>query len=451
MSITEHVRFQLKTLDDLRAELSRLGLSLPIDEETSLLGDQVEVDGVAIPNRLLIHPMEGFDADANGVPGELAFRRYQRYAAGGSGLIWFEATTPWERARSNPRQFWLHEGSVDGFARLVEATKKAARNPAGKPPVCVLQMTHSGRYSKPHGTPVPIIGHHSPILDPLMDLPPDYPLIPDEELDRLLDAWVEQAKLAKRAGFDGVDIKACHRYLCSEMLASHKRAGRYGGSFENRTRLLREALARIRAAVPELLLTTRLSAYDAIDYPYGWGVDREDHDKPDLTEPLRLIGLLRDDGLRLLNISIGNPYYNPHYGRPYDFPIEGFQTPEEHPLYGVVRFIRITKAIQEAYPEMLVCGSGYAWLRHLMPAVAAGVVKAGWAALIGQGRGAFAYPESVNDLLETGAMDPRKVCVACSKCTQIMRDGGQTGCVIRDAGYYAAEYRDGRRRASDET
>jgi glutamate synthase (NADPH/NADH) small chain len=84
-----------------------------------------------------------------------------------------------------------------------------------------------------------------------------------------------------------------------------------------------------------------------------------------------------------------------------------------------------------------------------MPYAAAGTVKEGWATLVGQGRGAFAYPDSVKDLMNTGRMDPRKTCVACSGCTQIMRDGAQTGCIIRDSEIYGPIYRAARRRAAD--
>ena len=294
-----------------------------------------------------------------------------------------------------------------------------------------------------------MIAHHSAILDPRHKLPPDHPLVTDAYLDRLQEVFVEAAKLAAEAGFDGVDVKSCHRYLVSELLASFTREGRYGGSFENRTRLLREALARIAESVPGIFVTTRMNAYDAIEYPYGFGVDKQDSRVPDLGEPIELARRLHALGVPLLNVTIGNPYFNPHYGRPFDFPIKGMRPPAEHPLESVVRFIQITRQIQEALPDLPVIASGYSWLRHLMPNVAAGVIRAGWATLIGQGRGAFAYPDSVQDVLATGRMDPAKCCVACSACTQIMRDGGMTGCVVRDSAIYGPQYRLARRFALD--
>jgi NADPH-dependent glutamate synthase beta subunit-like oxidoreductase/2,4-dienoyl-CoA reductase-like NADH-dependent reductase (Old Yellow Enzyme family) len=429
--------------------LELLGLTLPIEEDLSPLADGIPIGDRRLENRFVVQPMEGFDSLENGGPGDLSIRRYTRYAAGRSTLLWFEATAILREARSNPKQLWLHAGSVDDFARLVDAARTEARQKFGHEITMIVQLTHSGRYSKPGGVPRPIIAHHSEVLDPKHGLPADYPLVTDEYLDQLQDTYVEAARLAAQAGFDGVDVKSCHRYLVSELLASHTRKGKYGGSFENRTRLLREVMARIRQEVPQVFVTTRMNVYDAISYPYGFGVSESDYRVPDLAEPIELIRQLRQYDLPLINVSIGNPYYNPHYGRPFDRSVAGVGAPPEHPLEGVARFVNITRQIQQAVPDLPVIGGGYGWLRHLMPYVAAGVVRRGWATLIGQGRGAFAYPDSVNDILTTGAMDPEKTCMTCSGCTQIMRDGAMTGCVVRDQAIYSVQYKLGRRFAMD--
>lgn len=448
--MTKHKRFHLKDLALLRAELEQLHLSLPLDEDLAVLGEAVPIAGRRTANRFVVQPMEGFDSAPDGSPGPLCFRRYARYAEGGSAFLWFEATAVLPEARSNPRQLALHAGSVDAFARLVEETRRAGREALGHELVTVVQLTHSGRYSKPTGIPQPIIAHHSAVLDPKHNLPPDYPLVTDEYLDRLQETYVEAAKLAARAGFDGVDIKACHRYLVSELLASFTREGKYGGSLENRSRFLREVVTKIRAEVPGLFVTTRMNVYDAIPYPYGFGVNRDNYELPDLSEPLEVIGQLRGLGIPVLNVTIGNPYYNPHYGRPFDRPIAGVSVPDEHPLAGIARFVEVTREIQEKHPDLPVVATGFSWLRHLMPYVAAGMVRRGWAQLVGQGRGAFAYPDSVKDILTEGRMKVDKTCITCSGCSQIMRDGTtMTGCVVRDSEVYAEQYKLGRRFAMD--
>jgi len=255
-----HRRFLYRSSDELRRDIEALGLAIPWDDDPSPLLAPVRIGDRALPNCLAVHPMEGFDAELDGAPSELAFRRYRRFAAGGSGLIWFEATAVVEGSRSNPHQLYLHEGTVSRFAELVAGTRRAAAKAMGQShdPLLVLQLTHSGRWSRPDGIRRPLIAHHNAMLDGMVEIDDDYPLVTDEELDELQDIFVDAARLALEAGFDGVDVKACHGYLGSELLGAFTREGRYGGSLENRTRLLLETVDRIRAEVPGILVTSRL-------------------------------------------------------------------------------------------------------------------------------------------------------------------------------------------------
>lgn len=451
--MTTHETFHFHSLDELRRRIDELHLNLEVDDDFSPLLQPLKVGNFTLPNRLVVLPMEGCDGKADGSPDELTFRRYRRFAAGGAALLWLEATAVVHEGRANPRQLWLHEGTVRAFAALVDQARQAARESGGAShnPLLIVQLTHSGRYSKPGRTPSPIIAHHSPYLDPTHKLPPDYPLITDDELERLEDFYVEAARCAHRAGFDGVDVKACHRYLISELHASFTRENsRYGGaSFENRSRFFRNVVAKIRAAVPGLIVSSRMNVYDSMAYPYGFGVDQGNPAQPDLTEPLELVRFLRAQGSPLVNITIGNPYYNPHVNRPFDLPTAGAPIPSESPLVGVARFVGIVRQIQTAVPEMAVIGGGYSWLRHFFPNLGAANVRQGWVSLVGMGRMAFAYPDCVRDLRDPGRLDPEKGCVACSACTQIMRDGGRSGCVPRDAEIYEPIYKQGRAEALD--
>ena len=388
--------------------------------------------------------MEGCDAEPDGAPGPLTLRRYQRYAAGGSGLIWYEATAVTQEGRANPRQLWITAANVGAFRTLVNETRAAARDCWGTAhdPLRILQLTHSGRYARPDGRPRPVIAQHNPILDPRLGIGPDYPLVTDAELNRLQDAFVSAAELAAAAGFDGVDIKACHGYLVSELLGAFTRPhSRYGGPFENRAAFCWRS-CNASGQVPAVFVTSRFNAHDGLPHPHGFGNDEEA-----LTEACELARRLRALACPVLNVSLGNPYYNPHFGRPYDSPIAWAATPDEHPLAGVARLLQAAATVQRAVPDVPVIGAGYSWLRHLFPHVAAAVVSAGNAALVGLGRMALAYPDFVKDLAQNGALDPKKTCTACSGCSQIMRDGGRAGCRVRDPEIYAKEYREGRARA----
>jgi 2,4-dienoyl-CoA reductase (NADPH2) len=448
-------RFRFRTLDALTARIAELGLDLPTTDDLSLLARRVRIGPKETPNALAIHPMEGCDATADGRPDTLTVRRYLRFARGGAGLLWFEATAVVHQGRANPRQLLLTPESAPAFARMREDALGAGREANASAqsggygdPFTVLQLTHSGRYSRPDEQPAPIIAHHDGLLDKVFGLPPDYPLVSDDDLDRLQERYVAAAWLAQECGFDAIDIKSCHRYLISELLAAHTRPGRYGGPFENRTRFLLDVVRRMRAEVPGIQVAVRLNVYDGHPYPWGWGVSSLDHAddpaEPDLDEPLRLIGLLQEAGVTLLNVTAGNPYYTPHINRPFDTNVIGGYTPEEHPLVGVTRLVHLARAVKARYPDLVVVGTGYSWLRHHLGHIAAAVIARGWADIVGAGREAFAYPDFARDLLTTGRMNPRKACIACSRCTQIMRDQGRAGCAVFDREVYGPIYKAGR-------
>jgi len=450
--------FQLSSIEDMKRLSRQLDVSVEAIEDVSILAEPVRVGGLTIPNSLAIHPMEGCDGDAAGRPSKLTLRRYERFAAGGAGLIWFEATAVVPEGRANPRQLWLNENSYDSFAALVKMIRQTAVDSMGPgyKPVIVLQLTHSGRYSKPEAVAYPMIAQRDPYRDALVPqqvpradakskIPDDWPILPDEYLDKLADSYLVAARIALEVGFDAVDVKSCHGYLINELLACHNRIGKYGGSFENRTRFLLEVIDKIHKELgDDKPVVTRLGVYDAIPYPYGWGVDKNDYTKPDLTEPKKLIALLQQRGVKLINITAANPYYNPHIGRPFNEPIVGGYQEPEHPLVGVARLINLTAEIQKKFPDIAIVATGYSWLRTLFANVAAASKTAGLTTLVGAGRMAFAYPDFAKDILTYGKMFPDKVCVACSGCTQIMRDGGRTGCVVRDNKVYGPIFRHGR-------
>jgi 2,4-dienoyl-CoA reductase-like NADH-dependent reductase (Old Yellow Enzyme family) len=437
--------FKFHSLDDLRAESSRLALGLRFSEDLGPLFRPVTIGPLRAGNSLCIQPMEGCDGTLDGRPDELTLRRYRRFGAGGAKLIWAEATAVSEEARANPRQLLLNEDTAADLERLLRACRQSHREVFGTDNDLIvgLQLTHSGRYSCRR----PLIAFHDPLLDSrtLIDkstgktVDGDYPLLDDDYLAGLSDHYVAAAQLASRIGFQFVDIKQCHRYLLSELLAAKTRPGRYGGSLKNRTRLAREIIERIRSEVPGLIVATRLNVYDGIPFRQrsgdaegepchfqapvrsAWGAREDNPLQPDLTEPTWWIGEMHRLGVALVNISMGNPYATMHVIRPFEYPPpDGYASPE-HPLVGVDRQIRLAGQLQQTFPQMPMVGSGYSYLQDYLFHAGAANIRDGRITFVGVGRAALPQPDFARQLLEHGQLDRKRVCRTFSYCTALMR------------------------------
>lgn len=409
---------------------------LPYSEDTSPLARPLTLtmNGKTIPNRICYQPMEGCDGTAAGAPDELTRRRYLRFARGGAGLIWFEATAILPEGRANPRQMYLSEETLDDFAVLIADIKETCLRENGYEPVVLCQLTHSGRYSKPEGTPAPLITHHKPLFEGDHPLPEDR-IVSDDYLDRLPEHFVNSAKLCARAGFDGVDLKACHGYLLSELLNSYTRPGRHGGSYENRTRVFFDATRAVRAACGnDLILASRFNAYDGYPHPFGIG-DSGTPGVPDFSEAARIAADLSALGVSILNITMGNPYTNHEVNRPTTL------AKTEMPYRSIERMIAGAEAVAKAAPDAVTVCSGLTFLGNLAANVAAGGIQTGKFSMIGFGRQTFAYPDLARDILH-GGMKRDGLCLTCGKCTAVMRAGSTPGCVIYDKDVYLPLYRE---------
>ncbi|MBQ7100578.1 MAG: flavin oxidoreductase/NADH oxidase [Clostridia bacterium] len=425
--------------DEFISQRDELKLNIPYAEDVSVLGTPLQIGKKAVPNRLACQAMEGCDGTADGSPDELTIRRYDRFAKGGAGTIWFEATAVMREGRANPRQLWIHNSNIDSFRREVERIKQTAVKENGFEPLVIMQATHSGRYSKPDGTPAPLIAYNNPIFE--KDTPIDKSrIVTDEYIDTVKQALVEASLLAEKAGFDGVDIKACHRYLNCELLSAYNREGRYGSSLENRTRLLRESISGAKEVCStDFIVSSRLNVYDGFPYPYGFGVSKDGSTAFDPTEPVWLLKELEKSGIELLNITMGNPYFNPHVNRP--FASGGYDI-DEHPLEGVARMLNGTAELKKQVPNIKIISSALSYLGAAAPNVAAGYIENGGFDIAGFGRTVFAYPDFAKDIINDGSMKKEKLCICCSKCTHIMRcAGGTPGCVIRDKDVYLPIYK----------
>jgi len=472
MSATPIVRLGIiKEVTRFQEHLRPLGVEIPCDAEilrggdSPLLSSLTFADGT-IGNRIAINPMEGWDGMPDGRPGEHTVRRWRRFGQSGAKLIWGgEAVAVTHEGRANPNQLVIGEHTREGLAQLravlIEEHKKAAGSDAGL--LIGLQLTHSGRYCRPnaHGRPEPRILYRHPILDRRLNLPAGYPVLSDGEVRAVIEDFHRAARMAWELGFDFVDVKHCHGYLGHEFLSAHTREGNYGGSFENRTRFLREVVEGIRTVAPHLKIGVRLSAFDTIpfrpdpaksspgkpgpgipeDYeqlvPYQWGfgVEANRPIEPDLTEAVKFLALLEELQIGLVNITAGSPYYNPHVQRPALYPPSDGYLPPEDPLVGVARQMRATRGLKERFPNLIVVGTAYSYLQDFLPHVAQAAVREGWVDAVGLGRMTLAYPEILWDAAHGRAVEHKRVCRTFSDCTTAPRNGLPSGCYPLD-GYY---------------
>jgi len=395
-----------------------------------MLNETVFIGGKEIANRVVLQPMEGCDCNEDGSPSELTVEKYLKAARSGAGVVWFEANAVCAEGRTNPRQMMLTRSNLSKFRALLAEMREIARKECGVSPVFILQLTHSGRQSI-----VPMIAYRNSVYEEKRPVT-DANIVTDEYLDTLPEKYVASARLALEAGFDGVDVKSCHGYLFQELLSAFDREGRYGGSFENRTRLYFNCIRAVKEVLPDgILLTTRLSVSDMVRKPCGFGTT--EMGELDLTEPDMLIEQLVKEGIQILNVTVGNPYYNPHVNRPYRKG--GYVAPEAADV-GLARFEYIEKHIKEKFPTLTVVGSGLSYYREDLIEQSERQLREGICDMVGYGRMWLAYPMFYKDHLN-GEFDAKKCCLACSKCTELMRAKRVSGCAVFNE-YYRNLYKE---------
>ena len=457
----------LKSAEAFRAHLSALGIELEFDETLEAgpeapLARPCRFKGRTIGNRFCVLPMEGWDGTRQGEPSDLTVRRWRRFGQSGAKLIWGgEAVAVRHDGRANPNQLLLLDSTQAQISALRTALVEEHKLRFGTADDLLigLQLTHSGRFSRPNQKTrlEPAILYHHPVLDARFGIPPDYPCMTDAEISRLVDDFIACGKRAYDIGFAFVDIKHCHGYLGHEFLSAVTRPGRYGGSFENRTRFLREVASGIRAVAPDLEIGVRFSAFDTVPffpaedgrgvpahsdgkYPYAFGADpahpvRTRDDQVKLNEAFDFLDLMRSINVELACISAGSPYYSPHIQRPALFPPSDGYLPPEDPLVGVARHILVTATLKERFPDLLLVGSGYSYLQEWLPHVAQHNLRTGKVDFVGLGRLVLPYPEFPADVLAGRTLQMKLLCRTFSDCTTGPRNGLVSGCYPLDSFY----------------
>ena len=411
--------------------LRNQGMDLPVEESMAALRKPLETGGKTIPNRICIQPLEGFDSCSDGSPSDLVYRRYRRFARSGAGLVWFESAAVAEDGKSNPHQMMLTAGRLSEFEILLKEMDRICQDEFGFKQYKVLQLTHSGRVSRGKDWNL------QPLAARLLKTDTDSGILAsDGRILQLIDETVDQAVMAKEAGFDAVDIKACHGYFLSELLAAYERKGEFGGSFENRIKALLMILDGIRERTGDsLALTVRLNAYDSVPWPEGRGLKNEDGVLvPDLTETVKLCGILKDRGVRMIDISASQPRQR-LFGKNAGKTVQPYS--EAWDLLMAVKKIK-----SRVSGVQFVC-TGLSQFRQFGPAIGAGGIRDGWFDLAGFGRQALAYPEFAREALTGNMPEAEKCCVLCNSCFRLMDPGrSAAGCVVRDPDPYASFYRE---------
>lgn len=452
---------QLKTTADLKKHLDNSKVDLAFDETLlppaeSPFGKKITLkSGKTIGNSLCILPMEGWDGTLDGKPSEFTKNRWVKFAVSGAKLLFgCEAVAVCHEGKANPNQLVMNEENFEEFVQLRQLILDKHREKFGTTDDLVigLQLTHSGRFCKPnsHKKFESKILYSHPFLNKKFGMEADHPVLTDEEVDEIIDMYVKAAVLAQKAGYDFVDIKHCHGYLGHEFLSAIDRDGKYGGSFENRTRYLRNIVAGIKQAAPGLEMGIRLSAFDFIPfkkgtndqgepeqmetYPYAFG-GQKDGLSIDLTEPKAFLSLAQELGIQLICVTGGSPYYTPHLTRPALFPPSDGYLPPEEPFAGVKRQIDVTASLKAEFPELVIIGSGYSYLQEWLPNVAQYVLRNGMADSVGFGRMVLSYPSMPDDMIQGKTLTRNLICRTFSDCTTAPRHGLISGCFPLDPYY----------------
>ena len=262
------------------------------------LFDTLKLRDIVLNNRIGLPPMCQYSA-LDGVAADWHFVHYGSRAVGGAGLMIIEATAVVPEGRISPGDIGLwNEQQIEPLARI-------ARFAQAQGCVAAIQLAHAGRKAsvglgwQPQRTLGADEGGWVPVAPSPLSFGEGY-AVPTEldtaAIAEVIAQFIASTRRAREAGFQSVEIHAAHGYLLHQFLSplTNQRTDKYGGSFDNRTRLVREVVTAVRAEWPERLpLLIRLSATDWVDG--GWNAD----------ETVELCRVLKTQGVDLVDVSTG--------------------------------------------------------------------------------------------------------------------------------------------------
>jgi 2,4-dienoyl-CoA reductase-like NADH-dependent reductase (Old Yellow Enzyme family) len=364
------------------------------------------IGGRSAPNRLVSQAMEGNDGGPGGSVSERTLNRYRKLAEGKWGIVIVEAISITGESLARKNGLVLNRKNLGGFKNLVSEFKKIDPNS-----LIFFQISHSGYKSGP-------FSRRTTICPGIEDA--DY--LQTEEIDSIKKSFVETVLLAEEAGADGCDFKMCHGYFGAEILRPmNTRDDKWGGSFENRTRFLREGINEIRNRITnqDFVIGSRLSLYEGIRG--GCGTIGPDQIIEDTTEMDQVIQLMNELEMDYVNVSAGIPGVTSEITRP-----------TKTSRYFYLHLARYARHVKELGTSLTVMGSGYTILGKEAAGFADENIKKGYTDFAGFGRMSFSDPLYPNKLQSGKEIN---YCTACSGCTRLMVRQVNDGCILYDQYY----------------
>lgn len=364
------------------------------------LFEPCKLGGKIAPNRFVAQPMEGNDSDRGHVS-EMELQKYINLARGGWGIIIVEAISITEISLARKNQLILNTNTFDSFRNLIKVIRREAPDT-----VILFQITHSGRKSVKDFS----------LVTALYDPSEEEHLLTTEEIEDIKNKFIETAVLAEKAGADGIDLKLCHGYFGCEMLRpANIRNDRWGGSFENRTRLLKESIKgiRIRLNGSPFILGSRISYYEGIRG--GCGTASGEEIIEDLNEMDALIVLMDSIGMDYVNVSAGIPGVTSEITRPASSSM----------LFYLHQF-RYAQRAKRLVKNMKVIGSAYSVLKDEGIDLAEENISKHYTDFAGWGRQILTDPLFPDKIKRRVKID---YCTACSGCSKLLVKQKNVGCI----------------------